>query len=156
MTASVVATVRVPATPADAFRQFVRELGEWWPREYTWSGAVLEQIGIEPHVGGFCFEVGPFGFRCAWGRVLHYEPDGKIAFYWQIGPTRVPEPDPARASEVCVTFTAPDGPGTTVRLEHTGFEKHGEGAEDYRSAMDSEHGWPYVLQLYAAHVARRQ
>ena len=144
MTASVV--VAVP--PARAFTLFTAGLGEWWPPEYTWSGDVLEAIGIEPlGTGGLCFERAEDGFTCHWGRVLAWEPPARLVLAWQIGPTRVPEPDPARASLVTVTFTGEDG-GTRVDLSHTGFERHGDGAEGYAEAMGSPQGWPYILERY--------
>jgi hypothetical protein len=35
-----------------------------------------------------------------------------------------------------------------VSPSHTGFERHGEGAEGYAEAMGSEMGWPYILERY--------
>lgn len=141
--------LRVESGPEEAFAVFVERLGEWWPAEYTWSGGKLEQIGIEARVGGFCFELGPHGFRCDWGRVTEFEPPARLAFTWQIGPSREPVPDPDRASEVEVTFE-PDDEGTLVNVAHRGFDRHGEGAEAYRDGLASEQGWPYVLKGYRA------
>lgn len=146
---TVEARVVVPLTPADAFDLFALRLGEWWPRAYTWSGDVLEAIGLEPHEGGLCWELGPHDFRCDWGRVLAWEPPHRLAFTWQIGPTRAPQPDPARASEVEVGF-APLGEGTEVRVVHRGFSRHGEGADQYLAAMGSPQGWAYMLDEYRA------
>jgi hypothetical protein len=39
---------------------------------------------------------------------------------------------------------------TRVIIEHTGFENHGEGAEQYRQEMASEYGWPFILARYFA------
>jgi hypothetical protein len=68
MTDSIVAGVSVDAPPERAFEVFTEGLGSWWPREYTWSREVLEEIVIEPREGGLCYERGPHGFRCDWGR----------------------------------------------------------------------------------------
>lgn len=71
---------------------------------------------------------------------------------WQISPERVPEPDPAKASEVEIHFVA-EGPASThVEFEHRGFGRHGEGAEGYLEAMGSECGWPYILDRYVAAI----
>ena len=43
--------------------------------------------------------------------------------------------------------------GTRVSLEHGDFERHGEGAAEYRDAMGSEHGWPLMLQRFAEAAA---
>ena len=145
------ATVHVPGVPERAFAAFTAEFGRWWPPEYTWSQDTLEEIGIDTREGGLCFERGPHGFHCDWGRVLAWEPPSRLVLAWQIGPTRAPEPDPAKASEVEVRFEA-DGDGTRVSLSHTGFERHGDGAEGYAAAMDSPQGWDYILGRFAATV----
>ena len=137
------ATTSLP--PERAFARFTTELGDWWPAEYTWSQQALESIGIED---GRCYEIGPHGLRLEWGRVLAWEPPQRLVFTWQISPTRVPQPDPAQASEVEVGF-APDGGGTRVDLLHRHFERHGEGAEEYAAAMGSPQGWEYILARFA-------
>ena len=147
-------SVTVPRSPERAFVAFVDGFVEWWPPEYTWSGQRLEAIGIEPRMGGLCSELGPHGFRLDWGRVLAWEPPSRLVLAWQIGPTRVPEPDPDRASEVEVRFEPDGGDGTRVELVHRGFERHGDGAEAYRAAMDSEQGWELILGRYAERASR--
>jgi uncharacterized protein YndB with AHSA1/START domain len=146
--APVTASVTVPAPPERAFEVFTARFGDWWPREYTWSHDVLEEIGIEPHQGGICFERGPHGLRCDWGRVLVWDPPARLAFTWQIGPDRVPVPDPARSSEVAVRFLG-EGTGTRVELQHRCFERHGDGGADYAHAMGAEQGWPLLLERFA-------
>lgn len=150
---AVVVEVTVPVARRLAFHAFTWGLGGWWPREYTWSREVLVSIGMEPHAGGLCHETGPFGFTCHWGRVLAWELPRRLVLAWQIGPTRAPEPDPARASVVEVTFTA-IGDRTLVRLTHLGFERHGEGADEYRRGMASPFGWPYILAHYVDQAAK--
>jgi uncharacterized protein YndB with AHSA1/START domain len=142
------ATVSVPGTPEQAFAAFTAELGQWWPPEYTWSQDQLAEIGIDARESGLCFEIGPHGFRCDWGRVLAWEPPDRLVLAWQIGPTRVPEPNPSKASEVEVRFER-EGDATRVELTHRGFERHGEGADGYREAMGSPQGWPYILSRFA-------
>ncbi len=145
------ATLRVPADRA--FAVFTDGLAIWWPPEYTWAGDALDTIGIEPREGGRCFERGPHGFWCDWGRVLVWDPPHRLVLSWQISPERVPEPDPAKASEVEVRFVAEGPSACRVELEHRGFERHGEGGAGYRAGMDSAEGWTYILDRYAAAVA---
>jgi len=141
-------TVELPIE--EAFARFVDDLGQWWPPEYTWSQDVLEEIRLKPREGGMCFERGPHGFRCDWGRVVAFEPAARIAFTWQIGPSREPVPDERRASVVEVSFESEGETSTRVTLEHRGFERHGEAGDAYRDALASERGWPYILGRYAA------
>lgn len=142
--------VTVECPLEEAFARFVDDLARWWPREYTWSGDVLEKIGIEPREGGMCFEVGPHGFRCDWGRVLAFEPPHRLELSWQIGPNREPVPDEQAASTVELRFAPEGDQATRVEFEHRGFERHGESADAYREALASEQGWPYILGRYAA------
>lgn len=151
--APVTASVTVAAPPERAFEAFTSGFGDWWPRAYTWSQDVLEAIGIEPGVGGVCFERGPHGLRCDWGRVLVWDPPARLAFTWQIGPDRVPVPDPDRCSEVAVRFQA-EGSGTRVDLQHRCFERHGEAGAAYAQGMASEQGWPFILERFAEHASR--
>jgi uncharacterized protein YndB with AHSA1/START domain len=141
--------ITVPLPPDRAFARFTEGMADWWPPEYTWAQQALDAITIEPAEGGRCYERGPYGFSCDWGRVVACEPPARLVFTWQISPQRVPQPDPARASEVEVRFAA-EGPGATrVELEHRHFERHGEGADAYRAAMTSRHGWPLLLERFA-------
>ena len=141
--------ITTPFPPERAFALFTEEMTAWWPVEYTWAQNTLEEIAIEPHEGGHCYELGPHRFRCDWGRVVTCEPPARIAFTWQISAQRVPQPDPAKASLVEVRFTA-EGAGTRVELAHRHFSRHGEGAGGYESAMSSPQGWPYLLERFAS------
>ncbi|MEV0425096.1 SRPBCC family protein [Micromonospora sp. NPDC050495] len=143
----------VPASAETAFAVFTGSLTDWWVPEYTWSGPdALAELGVEPRAGGMFYEIGPYGFRSDWGRVLTWDPPRRLVFTWQIGPDRVPVPDPARASEVEVLFQ-PEAPELTwVEVEHRNFDRHGEAAEGYREALTA--GWQELLSRYLATVTR--
>lgn len=149
MTMNVIVTADVPLGQDAAFHLFVDELESWWPQEYTWSGDVLQRMAIEPYVNGSCYEIGPHGFRCDWGRVLAFEPPRALVFSWQISPSRAPEPNDARASEVSVRFEPIGSGATRVTIDHRGFERHGNGSDEYRDAMGSDRGWPHILDRFA-------
>jgi uncharacterized protein YndB with AHSA1/START domain len=142
--------ITVPVAPERAFATFTEGMTSWWPPEYTWAQKVLEEIAIEPAEGGRCFERGPHGFSCDWGRVVTCEPPARIAFTWQVSAQRVPQPDPAQSSLVEVRFTPEGESGTRVELAHRHFSRHGEGADAYEAAMDSPQGWPLLLERFAA------
>lgn len=143
-------TVLVSVASQRAFTVFVDQLGQWWPKEYTWSSAGLAEIGMEGRADGKCYEIGPHGFRYDWGRILTYVPPERLEFTWQIGPNRVPEPDPEKSSVVNVTFREGDSDNTTlVTLVHDRFERHGDAGDVYCEGMASDAGWPYMLGRYA-------
>lgn len=147
-------TFTVPVPIVRAFAVFTDELEAWWPSEYTWAKDTLETIGIEPEEGGHCFERGPRGFRCDWGRVVEWHPPRQLIFLWQISPTRAPEPNPDKASTVEIGFEPADSETTRVEFEHRDFARHGEDAAEYRAAMASARGWIYILGRYEKAVGR--
>jgi uncharacterized protein YndB with AHSA1/START domain len=148
-------SVTVPLRQEDAFALFTAGLATGWPRAFSWSGEkLLLDIGIEAEPGGRLFEIGPHGLRWDWGRVLRWEPPLRLVFTWQIGPDRVPEPNPDRASEVEVMFTPlGTGTGTSIEVEHRSWERHGEAAARYREQFLQ--AWPHALHQLAE-CARKQ
>lgn len=142
------ADVVVPLDAEAAFDLFTAGFATWWPPEFSWSGAAhLQDIGIEPEVDGFLYERGPHGFRLDWGRVLVWDRPDVLAFTWQIGPDRLPVPDPAAASEVEVTFTAAEPGSTRITVTHGRWERHGPGGATYRENFAE--AWPYALARLA-------
>ncbi len=143
-------TVTVGVPPDRAFTLFTAGFGRWWPAEYTYSGPEgLQSIALGAAPRDFCFELGPDGFRVDWGRTIAVEPGRRFLFLWQIGPDRAPQPDPQKASQVEVTFHPDADNGAKVRVTHSGFERHGEGGDDYRRGMASDDGWRKILDAFA-------
>ena len=62
------------------------------------------------------------------------------------------EADPARCSEVEVTFTPLGEERTQVRLEHRHLDRHGEGWENL-TFLGTGDGWPLWLSRYRTMVA---
>jgi uncharacterized protein YndB with AHSA1/START domain len=143
------ASVTVQAPRERAFELFTEGMGTWWPKEFSWSQDKLEAIGIEPHADGFAYERGPRGFTVHWGRVTAWDPPARLVFNWQIAADRTPQPDPERASEVEVRFHEEDG-ATRVTVEHRAWERHGNGAGEYRASFEQAGAWPYALERFAA------
>ena len=143
-----VAFVQMPQ--AKSFTYFTSRFGDWWPRDYTFSKRVLERICFGNAVGEWCFEQGPHGFRCDWGRILEWNPPSLVAFTWQIGPRSVPQPDPSLCSEVSDEFSEATPGVSRVALTHRNFDRHGADGAGYRSEMASEYGWPLLLKAFSA------
>ena len=146
--------ITVPLALQAAFTAFAEELGNWWPAAYTWAQDVLETIAIEPQENGRCFERGLHNFECDWGRVLQWQPPHQLAFTWQISPRREPAPNPENASEIHLRFEPEaDGSGTQILFEHRHLDSHGEGWQDYHTALASAPGWSYILDCYVNYVS---
>lgn len=145
---SLEALVHLPL--AETFDYFTTRFGEWWPRDYTFSKGLLDHIALGRAVGEWCYEQGPHGFRCNWGRILEWNAPRLLAFTWQIGPKSVLQPDPNLSSEVWVNFSEPTSGSSLVKLMHKYFERHGADAAGYRAEMASEYGWPLLLKSLSA------
>ena len=145
-------SVQLNTSLNEAFAAFTDRFGSWWPNAYTLSKETLDTVGIEPREGGFCYEIGPHGFRCDWGRVKAWNPPHNLEFLWQVSPSSAPDPNPDHASEVQVRFSALQSGLTLVELVHSNFERHGEGSREYREEFASEYGWSYLLREFQEHA----
>lgn len=145
--------VFVDLAPEAAFELFTARFGSWWPPEFSWSQPnLLQSIGMDCRPGGMLFEIGPHGFRIDWGRITRWDPPSSLSFLWQISGDRVPVPDPEQASVVTVTFTPADKGTTRVQVTHDKWERHGDGAQNYRD--DFTQAWPMALDGYRLAVKR--
>jgi uncharacterized protein YndB with AHSA1/START domain len=133
-----------------AFNVFTEGYQTWNPPEHHIGEADIEDSVMEPREGGRWYEIGVDGSQCDWGRVLTWEPPTRVVLAWMIGTTWKYDPDPARASEVDVRFTAIGENQTRVELEHRHLDRHGDGWEGVRTAVGSPEGWPGSLELYRA------
>jgi hypothetical protein len=144
----IIRELTIEITSESALKKFIKELSEWWPKEYTWAQDTLKDIWIDGRQDGLCTEIGPYGFRCDWGLVVELVENKKIGLKWQISPKREPVPNPEKASDITISFKSNDNSSTTLEFEHFNFENHGEGSEDYRKMMNSAQGWDYILDSF--------
>jgi uncharacterized protein YndB with AHSA1/START domain len=148
-TAGVRQSVTVPLAPDKAFELFVDNFESWWPDDGTHSLGDAESFVIEARVGGRWGEEDGDGNYQPWGRVLAVERPRRILLAWQLTPAFEYDPDPAKQTEVEVTFE-PEGTGTRVTLEHRGFEVWGEPGAEMRGSVET--GWGTLLERYAEHA----
>ena len=138
-------TVTVARPVEEAFRVFTEEMDSWWPLE-THSIAAGEEdvtaegIVLEGREGGRMYERMTGGAEGYWGTVLVWDPPHRLVISWTVNP-EAPAP-----TELEITFT-PDGDGARVELEHRGWERLGERAQEAREGYDA--GWEKVLGGYA-------
>jgi len=129
--------IAVEAPIERAFAVFTEEMQTWWNPDHHLIETA--EMVIEPRVGGHIIDRGPDGSECRWSRVLAYEPPTLFVFSWDINTRWEIETDPAKTSEVAVTFTAEAPDRTLVALEHRHLDRHGDGWEGMRDAVGS--GW---------------
>jgi uncharacterized protein YndB with AHSA1/START domain len=142
-------TIHVRAAPERAFHVFTAEMTRWWHPDHHIGKSPLKAAVVEPRAGGRWYEIDEDGSTCEWGKVLVWEPPGRVVFAWQL--TSEWKYDPAFVTEVEVCFI-PDGNGTRIELEHRNLERYGQAADSVRRSLDSPEGWAGGLRLFAAAV----
>src|SRR3954471_15856458 len=146
---AVVKTVTVQAPRERAFTVFTEGMSAWWPLDgYHIGAAPAVDAVIEPREGGRWFERGDDGAECQWGRVLAWEPPGRVVLAWQIGADWAF--DALLMTEVEVRFADAGEGRTRVELEHRDLERYGDRAEEMRATFGGDGGWNGLLQRFAA------
>jgi uncharacterized protein YndB with AHSA1/START domain len=144
-------TVTVPISPERAFTLFTQGFNTWWIGHHIGQADLAEAV-IEPRVDGRWYERGVDGSECDWGKVIVYEPPGRLVLTWQVNAEWKFDPDLSHASEVEVRFTEANGQ-TTVDFEHRHIERLGAGAEELARLVGAPDGWPGILDLFAKAAA---
>jgi len=132
-----------------AFSVFTEGFDQIKPREHNMLDVDIEETVFEPRAGGHIYDRGVDGSECRWARVLAYEPPDRVVFSWDIGPQWQIESDSERTSEVEVRFVEESPDRTRVELEHRNIDRHGDGWEGLRAAVDSRDGWPVYLRRFS-------
>ena len=144
--APIVQTVEVKASPERAFEAFTGSMGDWWPKGMTIGGSHHVAVVIEPRAGGRWFERDAEGRETDWGRVLAWEPPGRLLLAWQINSAWAF--DPGFETSVEMAFAPLPGGGTRVTLEHRDLERYGADAAKHAEMLRG--GWPKLLAGFAA------
>jgi len=147
--ASVQKQIVVEAPIERAFSVFTEDFDSIKPREHNMLAVEIAETVFEARAGGRIYDRGVDGSECQWARVLAYEPPDRVVFSWDITPQWQIESDLEKTSEVEVRFISETPERTRVELEHRNLDRHGEGWEGERGAVDSEGGWPLYLQRFA-------
>src|SRR6266540_7036279 len=152
--ASVQKQIVVEVPIERAFSVFTEEFDSIKPREHNMLDVEIAETVFEPREGGRIYDRGVDGSECHWARVLAYEPPNRVVFSWDVTPQWQIESDLEKTSEVEVRFISETPERTRVELEHRNLDRHGEGWEGERGAVDSEGGWPLYLQRFAERLKR--
>ncbi len=146
-------TITVKAPPARAFEVFTARMIRWWRPDHHIGKSPMQDVVLEPRVGGRWYEVGEDGSVCEWGKVLAWDPPRRLILAWQLNHDWQYDPD--FVTELEVRFAA-EGDGTRVDLEHRNLERFGDHVAGVRRALDAPGGWMGALEAFAADVAARR
>ena len=132
---------------ARAFALFTAEMTSWWPPEHHIGSAPIEEIVIEPRVGGRWFTRHQDGTETSTGVVTVWEPPGRFVVTWQIGADWRFHDD--LVTSVDVRFEPESPERTRVVLEHRDLDAFGADAVAMREMFDSPGAWDATLAAYA-------
>ena len=133
-------SVTVEASPEEAFGLYIHGIASWWPlKTHSVGQERTETVVMEGRERGRLYERTSGGEESDWGRIRVWDPPHRLVHTWH--PGRGEE----MSQEVEITFT-PVGKGTRVDLEHRGWERLGDEAEERVRNYDK--GWDGVLALY--------
>lgn len=140
--------VVVDVDAARAFELFTADMTAWWPPHHHIGSAPIEQIVVEPRTGGRWYTRHQDGTETDTGRILVWDPPGRVVVTWQIGADWTFHPD--LVTTVDVRFE-PLGPGRTrVTLEHRDLEAFGDDAARMKAVFSEDGAWTGTLAAYAA------
>jgi hypothetical protein len=139
--------ILVEASQAHAFRVFTDGIDRWWPREHHIGKSPLKRSVLEPGVNGRWYAICEDDSQCDVGKVLAWEPPGRLLLAWQInGDWRY---DAAFVTEIEVRFIVEGPKRTRVELEHRNLERYGVAAPAIRKTIDSPGGWGGILASFS-------
>ena len=152
---STVAPVRrevvVPVGQARAFEIFTAEMTSWWPPQHHIGSAPIEEVLMEPRVGGRWFTRHQDGTETRTGVVTAWEPPGRFVVTWQIGADWQFHDDLVTSVDVRCQPEADDR--TRVVLEHRDLDAFGAQAAAMHEMFESPGAWDAVLAAYTARAS---
>lgn len=133
----------VQASQETAFNVFTQKIDLWWPKTHHIGSCPMKEAVLEPGPAGRWYSIHEDGSEANVGKVLAWDPFGRLLLAWQInGDFKY---DPELITEVEVNFI-PEGPKTTrVKFEHRNLDKLMGGA---KVITDMDQGWGYIMGLF--------
>jgi len=118
MTAAVIVSIRVGATPLQAFEAFTAEIGEWWRPNplFALTPRGDGQLRFEPGEGGRLVATLANGKEFEVGRVILWKPGERLVLSWRHATFA-----PGQSTRLDVRFEAV-GDQTRVTVEHRGWD----------------------------------
>jgi uncharacterized protein YndB with AHSA1/START domain len=158
MTAAVIVSIRVEATPLRAFEAFTDEIGQWWRPNplFALTPRGDGELRFEPGEGGRLIAALPNGKEFEVGRITVWKPGERLALTWRQAGFA-----PDQSTELDVRFE-PIGAQTRVTVEHRGWDtipqdhvaRHGFALMLFQRRL-AEH-WRMLLAALGAQTPRIQ
>jgi uncharacterized protein YndB with AHSA1/START domain len=134
-------SVTVERPRDQVFALYTQRAATWWPLEVaSHNGRLAVDVTYEPRVGGRVFETWRDGNEVTWGHILVWEPPRHFMYSYR------PFAD-ERLTEVEIWFAELAPERTEVRVQHRGWEAHGQDGVQRSAGYSS--GWKHNLELLA-------
>ncbi|HVU94616.1 MAG TPA: SRPBCC family protein [Puia sp.] len=133
----------INASQETAFRVFTERMGDWWPKSHHIGKTPPTDSIIEQKEEGRWYSIHEDGSECELGKVLVWDPFGRLLLAWQVDGNF--KYDPNLISELEFRFHAEEPGRTRVTMEHRDLEKLMGGA---KIIADMNKGWEMILNLY--------
>jgi hypothetical protein len=130
----------VKCSARHAFDVWTSRVDAWWPAGHTYSGEPDVSVILERHVGGRIYERTTDGIEHEWGEVTVWDPPVRFGYLWHLRSKR------EVATDVEISFVEVDEAETRVDIVHSGWERLGEGGQDWQTVNLG--GWSGVLPHY--------
>src|ERR1700761_9582198 len=135
--------IQVAASQETCFTIFTQQMDAWWPKAYHIGACPMRNAVLEPGPDGRWYSTHADGSEVNIGKVLTWDPYGKIVLAWQIDGNF--QYDPNLITEVEVQFIAEGPESTKVLFAHKNLERLAGGAKVIEG-MDE--GWGSIMQLF--------
>jgi uncharacterized protein YndB with AHSA1/START domain len=140
--------VRVAAPPATVYTALVRDIGEWWDKEHTYSGDA-KKLSIVPEPGGCFCEMLPAG-GVQHGTVVNVAPGQMLRIVGSLGPLQETGTSGTMTWQVEKSST-----GSTLTLTYAAGGYFPGGLDKLAPAVDTVLSHQVqLLKAYAEKVAR--
>ena len=134
-------SVTIERARDEVFALYTQRAGTWWPLEIaSHNGRLAVDVTYEPCAGGRVFETWRDGTEVVWGHILVWEAPGHFAYSYR------PFAD-ERLTEVELWFTEIGTDRTEVRVQHRGWEAHGQ--DGVQRSAGYNKGWKRNFALLA-------
>jgi uncharacterized protein YndB with AHSA1/START domain len=126
----------------EVFALYTQRAATWWPFQAGASHNPREAVNLtyEPRPGGRVYETWRDGTEVVWGHVLSWDAPRRFSYSYR------PFAD-ERLTEVELSFEAVSEARTQVRVQHRGWEAHGQ--DGVQRSDGYNNGWKRNLERLA-------
>lgn len=137
--------ILIDAPPERVWQGWVDEINAWWSRPYYIDAERVTGLRFEPRLGGLFVEEWGQDAGYLIGQIIEWLPPRRLAYTWS-------EKSWSGITTIVRLELFPEGDGTRLALQHEGFERLPDGA-DQRAGY--EKGQADLLDKLKAYIEKK-